>query len=344
MSLEQLKAEAEAEETQATEQPEFEGKPKHERLKDLEEERDAHLAEDGKDEKPEAEEAEESEDFELELEGEPEPDQQKYDPVQVLQHKLSRERKKKREAKTEVDDLRDQVSKLTQMLQGGQQAQSQQAPQTRSAAEPVFPDLYDQGIDGDRQKYDSAVKRYFADINAYQSRHNEAEQVQSKNRERMENMTKSLATRAAKFSKEHNVSVDRVADALDKATSEVDEATGIDGALAYLLDSVGDGGERVAYYIGTNGTAMSQLKGLLRDDPQGFKAISHMTRLAEKLKPKHSKRISKAPEPDQPIKGDGAPASSRKLQEMYDKASTKSDIKGMREAKRLAEQRGVKLK
>jgi len=123
-----------------------------------------------------------------------------------------------------------------------------------------------------------------------------------------------------------------------------DRATGIDGALAFLLDSVGEGGERVAYHIGRNASAMSKIKGLLQKDPQGFKAIAEMTRMAGSLKPKHSKRISKAPEPDQPLKGDGAPASSRKLQEMYDKASSKSDLKAMREAKRLAEQRGVKLK
>lgn len=333
MSLEELRAQAEAEETKA-EQPEAE-EPEQE-------EADEPEAEQEEAEEPEAEEAEESDDFELELEGEPEPDQQKYDPVEVLQHKLSRERKKKRKVKEEsesqIQELQDQVRQLTQMLQGGQQQPQQAAPQTRSAAEPVFPDMYDQGIDGDRQKYDAAVKQYFADMQNYQARHQQAEQAQNQNRERFESMTKELATRAAKFASEHKVSVDRVADALDKATSEVDEATGIDGALAYLLDSVGDGSERVAYYIGTNNGAMSQIKGMLKDDPQGFKAIAHMTRLAEKLKPKHSRKVSKAPEPDQPLRGDGSQSGSvaKKLQAKWDKATKREDLMAIRREARKA--------
>lgn len=332
MSLEELRAQAESEETKATEQPEPEADEPEQEEPEQEEA-----------EESEAEEAQESEDFELELEGEPEPGQQKRDPVEVLTHKLSRERKKKREARSEVDELKDQISRLTSMMQGGQQAQPQQsAPQAQSAAEPVFPDMYDSGIDGDRQKYDAAVKRYFADMQNYQARHNQAEQAQHQNRERFESMTKELATRAAKFASENKVSVDRVADALDKATSEVDEATGLDGALAYLLDSVGDGSERVAYYIGTNNGAMSQIKGMLKDDPQGFKAIAHMTRLAEKLKPKHSRKVSKAPEPDQPLRGDSSKSSpsSKKVQDMWDKAKTPDE---MMAARRKAKELGVKL-
>lgn len=330
MSLEELRAQAEAEETKA-EQPEAEADEPEQEEPEQEET-----------EEPEAEEAEESDDFELELEGEPEPDQQKYDPVEVLQHKLSRERKKKQKARSEVDELKEQISRLTEMMQGGQQQPQQAAPQAQSAAEPKIPDLYDSGIDGDRDKYDRAMKKWFQDYQAYQNRHQQAEQAQNQNRERFESMTKELATRAAKFASEHKVSVDRVADALDKATSEVDEATGIEGALAYLLDSVGDGSERVAYYIGTNNGAMSQIKGLLKDDPQGFKAIAHMTRLAEKLKPKHSRKVSKAPEPDQPLRGDSSKSSpsAKKVQDMWDKAKTPDE---MMAARRKARELGVQL-
>lgn len=337
MSLEDLRAQAEeVEEVQEAGQPEDELETEQPEDPEVESE-----------EGGEPESAEESDDFELELEGEPEPDQQKYDPVEVLRHKLSRERKKKRQAREEADEkvkaLEEQVKQLTQMLQGGHQPQ-QPAPQARNAAEPVFPDLYDDGINGDRQKYDAAVKRYFADMQSYQKRHQEAEQAQNQNREQFESMTKQLAERAAKFASENKVKVDVVADALDKATSEIDQATGIDGALAFLLDSVGDGSERVAYYIGTNANAMGKVKALLQQDPKGFKAIAEMTRMVERLKPKHSKRISKAPEPDQSLKGDGSTASAKQLQQMYDKASEKSDMAKMREIKRQAEKVGVALK
>jgi len=328
MSLEQLRAQAEAEDETKAEQPEAEE----------EVEGDKPEAEQEESEEPEAKEAEESDDFELELEGEPEPDQQKYDPVEVLQHKLSRERKKKAAARSEVDELKDQIAQLTQMMQGGKQPQ--QAPQqSQSMAEPTIPDLYDEGINGDRQKYDAAMKKWFADYQAFQGRHKEAEQVQTQYREQMEGMTKSLAERAAKFASENKVKVDVVADALDKATSEVDQATGIDGSLAYLLDSVGDGSERVAYYIGRDASAMAKVKQLLQEDNKGFKAISHMTRLAEKLKPKHSRKISKAPEPDQPLRGDGTTGSTskikQKLQQRLDKAKTGPEMQEiLREARK----------
>lgn len=334
MSLEDLRAQAEAEENEA-EQPEVE-EPEQEEPEQEEVE------------EPEAD-AEESDDFELELEGEPEPGQQKYDPVEVLQHKLSRERKKKRDAKSEVDELKEQVQKLTQMLQGGQQPQqpAQQAnPQSQPGVNyPAVPLLYEDYKGKTlttREEYNAAYQDWMRECRQVDERHNQAEKTQNQNRERFESMTKELAGRAAKFASENKVSVDRVADALDKATSEIDEATGIDGSLAYLLDSVGDGSERVAYYVGTNSNALTTLKGLLRDDPNGFKAVAKMAEWKKDLKRKHSKQVSKAPEPDQPLKGDSAKGSAqaKKVQAMWDKAKTPQE---MMEARRKARELGVKL-
>jgi hypothetical protein len=185
------------------------------------------------------------------------------------------------------------------------------------------------------------VKKYFADMEAYRNRHSEADKANADFRAQLDAMTKNLAVNAAKFATDNKVSVDRVANALNTATDDVDAATGIDGSFAYLLDSVGEGSERVAYYIGTNQAGRDQLKKLLEDDPKGLKAIAHMTRLAEKLKPKQAKQVSKAPEPDQSLKGDAVEsASAKQLQKEFDSATKFDDLMRIR---KKAKELGVKL-
>lgn len=318
MSLEALRAQVEADETKQESEPETD-------LLDVVEE--SEQAEE------DAEVAEESDDFELELAGEPEPQQQKPSAEEALIHKLTKERKKAKAVKDENEELKRRLEAL--------ESRTSQAPVSH-AGMPKFPDMYDHGIDGDREKYSQAVAKYLADAAKYNNRHSEAEQAQAKHKQRIEDLTKNLAVRAAKFATDNKVNVDRVASALERATDEIDSHVNVPGAMAYLLDSVGDGGERVAYYIGTNEAALSQVKAMLKEDPNGLKAIAHMTRLAEKLKPKHSKQISKAPEPDQPIKGDSVgSASAKKLQDLWDKAKSTEEMMKIR---KRARELGVELK
>lgn len=321
MSLEALRAQVEADETKQESEPETD-------LLDVVEE--SEQAEEA------AEAVEESDDFELELAGEPEPQQQKPSAEEALIHKLTKERKKAKAVKDENEDLKRRLEALESRT-----AQPIAAPVT-SAREPTMPDMYDPGIDGDRAKYDAAVKKFWRDMKSYDNRHSEADRAQANQKQRIEDMTKNLAIRAGKFATDNKVNVDRVASALERATDEIDSHVNIPGALAYLLDSVGDGGERVAYYIGTNEAALSQVKAMLKEDPNGLKAIAHMTRLAEKLKPKHSKQISNAPEPDQSLKGDKVgSATAKKIQDLWDKAKSPDEMMKIR---KRARELGVELK
>lgn len=337
MSLEDLKAQAESEEevTQEAEEPETQDEPEEEP-----EEPEADEGSSDEEEGDETEEAEPSEDFELELDGEPEPDQQKPSPEDALVYKLTKQKQKSREYKSELEELK---AELKALKEGTQQPQAQSRQQQPAQQYPPVPLLYENGIDTPEQ-YQKAYQKWVVDCKAIDQRNAEADQQKSEYKRQMEDMTHNLAKRLGKFASEHKIKDERVISAAERATSEIDEATKIDGSLAYLLDSVGDSGERVAYYIGTNDAAMTKIKGLLQQDTTGMKAIAEMTRMAERLKPKHSSRTSKAPAPDRPVKGDGSPASSRKLQEQYDKASEKRDMKAMREAVRAAEKLGVRLK
>lgn len=337
MSLEDLKAQAEAEETQEVETDEVESQDESEP-----EEPETEEGSSEEDETPEEETEEESEDFELELDGEPEPGQHKPSPEEAILHKLTKQRKKRQEAETERDELRRELEEIKAQLRGGYSPKPQ-AKQEDDLQLPSFPQMEDQGIDYDRDKYDQAVKKWFVDVEKAKSNHSARDQQKREHEQRIEDMTRRAAERVSKFAAEHKYKPDYVANALTTATDEIDAATKIDGSFAYLMDCVGEGSEKAALYVGTNAAARESLKRLLAEDTSGGKAIAYMARLASK-QPKLRNAISKAPEPDQPLRGDGSSKSARKLQEEYDKASSKSDLAAMRAAKRKAEELGVNLK
>lgn len=278
-----------------------------------------------------------SDDFELELDGESEPDQQKPSAEAALIHKLTKQRHKRKEAEDEVAELR---RKLEQYESGQAAApQRQQQPQRTKHDYPPVPVLYEDGIDT-KEQYTQAYQRWMEECKAVDQRSAQADQQTEQQRKQLEEKSLNFAKRAAQFVKENKINPDRVVSAIERATSEIDAATKLEGALTHLLDSVGDGSERVAYYIGTNEGAMAKIKQVLADDPSGFRAIALMTRMATDLKPKHSAKTSRAPAPDEPLKGDGSPIAAKRLQEKYDKASSPTELYKLR---KLAKEAGVKL-
>lgn len=342
MSLEDLRAQVEAEEKKAAEQPETE----EEATKDEEVPEEPEESEE-ESEDPEAEEPEESEDFELDLGGEPEPGQHKPKPEEAILHKLTKQRKKRQEAETERDDLRRELEEIKAQLRGGQQqpqATSHQAvPKAEYPSVPVLYGEYKGKTLDDDTSYQKAFQDWWAECRRIDEQNSQQGRQQEEQKRRIEEMTHRAAERVSKFASEHKYKPDYVADALMTATDEIDAATNIEGSFAYLMDCVGEGSEKAALYVGTKPEARATLKRMLSEDPSGGKAIAYMTRLATK-QPKHRNAISKAPEPDQPLRGDGSSKSARKLQEEYDKASTKSDLATMRSLKRKAEELGVNLK
>lgn len=320
MSLDELRAQAEAEEAKATE---VEGTEAEELESEAEEPED----DDG---------ADESDDIELELDGEPEPDQQKPTPEEAILHKLTKERKKRQQAKSENDELKAKIAALEARLNGQPvQPQRSEVPQVEL---PPFPDLYDEGINGDRAKFDHAIKQWWAKSRDAEQAVNQRSQSENQYRQQIEDKTRRLAERVGKFAVQHRMKDDYVVGAVQRATEEIDGAAGIDGAFAHLLDAVGEGSEKAAIYVGSKPDELERVKNLLAEDNTGLKAISYLTRIATR-KPAQRK-TSSAPEPDQPLRGDGSTASARKLQSQYDKESDPHKLLALR---KKARELGVKL-
>jgi len=280
--------------------------------------------------------------LELELEGEPTPEPTKHTPEQALVYKLTKEKKKRQEAVSELDELKQTVAELKTQLSGNVQPQVAPAV-TQPIAQPVvipFPDLYDADINGNKTIYSQKVHEYMAAVNqqgqqATQQIKQDAAAVQKE-----QDQAGRLATRASKFIIDNKMNADKATDAIQAGTQALDDITGIHGAGLFMLDSVGDGSEKVAYYLSRNPKALTQVKALFDEDPKGFKAIAWLTKTAEKLKPKNQ-HISKAPAPDEPLQGDGSSADSVRLQSQYDK---ETDIAKLVKLKKQARLAGITLK
>ncbi len=325
MSLSELKAQAEAEEVKAPE------------VEDVNEVDEPDTKADDEQDEPEV--TEPSDDFELELEGESDPDQQKYSPKDAIYHKMRKEKAKRQEAQSELQKVQDELEKMKAQIAGAQPKQAPSHSQPAHANYPPVPVLYENGINTPEQ-YNQAYQQWMGEIRRIDSEVEQRRRQQSDFERQLDERKEQFAGRAAKFMQENNISESRVISAIERATDEIDGATKIEGALIHLLDSVGDGGERVAFHIGTNTTAMGKIKALLAEDPNGFKAIAEMTRMATRLKPKNGKSISKAPPPDESLKGDGATVSGKRLQDQYDKETDPTKLVALR---KKARELGVKL-
>ena len=110
-----------------------------------------------------------------------------------------------------------------------------------------------------------------------------------------------------------------------------------------VISILGEGSEKVIYYLGRNKAALNRFQSLLASDKSGMKAAVYLgqekQRLTNPIKPR-----SNAPHPATSIKGDepmtGAEA---KFKKKYDAAHGKSDLQSAYNAKKLARAAGVNV-
>ena len=331
MSLEELRAMAEKDED-ATEVVETESDETLE-LDDQKSEEEVETTE------------EESEDFELELDepDEPASTEQKPSAKEAILHKMVKERKKRQAAQEEANDLKSEVDKLKAELAKVQNGGQEPVKPQRREFMTKYPDLWDPGIDGDREKLTRAVNQYLHDQRTMQAQqyqqHQQKVQAEQQRRDAFQKMQDDTAERLAKFASENKVSAEKAGDALVTATDAIDTAYGQPGAMQLLLNNIGEGSEKVAYLLGTNEGARNRVVKALKDDPSGMRAVVLMTEFKTKIR---SKTISKAPEPDEALSGDGTGSSAvaNALQARYDKAT---DFDELRQIRKEAQAAGVTL-
>lgn len=116
-----------------------------------------------------------------------------------------------------------------------------------------------------------------------------------------------------------------------------------DAVADNLIARMGEGSEKVVYYLSRNATAKTQLRAHLASDPSGFEAAMFLGRkLEEVVKPK--KRVSQAPKPAANANGDttvSSGVSAKKLKSAYDKADKSGDTQARWNARKAARKEGI---
>lgn len=112
-----------------------------------------------------------------------------------------------------------------------------------------------------------------------------------------------------------------------------------------VISMLGEGSEKVMYFLGRNKAALSKFQSLLSDDPSGMTAAVYLGQEKQRLT-NPTKPRSNAPDPASGIKGDESVGggAANKLKKKYDAAHTKGNTQAAYNAKKEARAAGVDVK
>jgi hypothetical protein len=150
--------------------------------------------------------------------------------------------------------------------------------------------------------------------------------------------------RAAELVDKNKIAVE-VYKKADRTVREVVEAVRPgqgDIVTDFLISVVGEGSEKVMYFLGKNNKALGQFKSLLSEDPSGIRASMFLGQQKQRLL--HSKQqTSKARPPADNIKGDNnqSPAKGGALLKKRKAAIRKGDVQVAYNIKKQARESGI---
>jgi hypothetical protein len=324
VSLEELKKQNEAEEGNAPEELPDASEPEAPEAKD-----EPETADDAPDGEPE-----EKKDIPAFMKSEDEPEKKFVPNAEAAQR-----RKSAKALRGQLREEQEKASKLEQELVELRQQIQQPKPTTDKPA----PENY--GTDAEFQEalIDWKLAQKVAET---QSAMAVAEQRQTQEA-RMTEMAAAVDShydRAAELITKSGISEDtyQMADRIVRQAIDAIYPKGGDVMTDALIESMGDGSEKVIYHLGVNASKRGMLADMLRADKSGRKALVYLGKLNAELS-MPTKRDSRAPEPAAEISGDkkGGNANSRKMKEEYKKAHDKGDAQKAFDLKRAAKVKGV---
>ncbi|MFW0778454.1 MAG: hypothetical protein ACN2B6_12135 [Rickettsiales bacterium] len=149
--------------------------------------------------------------------------------------------------------------------------------------------------------------------------------------------------RAVKLTQESGISED-VYKSSDLAVRTMAESVAPgkgDFVIEQLISRLGEGSEKVMFYVGRNKSALNELQVALSEDPSGLQAAMLMGSMKARVAmPK--KRQSSAAQPATQLKGDAnASEDAASLKRKYQKASKAGDVQTSFSVRRKAKKAGV---
>lgn len=265
-------------------------------------------------------------------------------PVGVLAKVRGKLKGKLHERDDEIERL---TNEINQLKQGSQQPVVNQQPQV--AARPKREDFYDQ--DDPDLAYDLAVdgwqdKRFEA-RQAQSQQTNQATQQQQQQMSQVKTASDAHYQRAEKLVGEGKITAESYVKADNAVRGVLEQVYPGNGdqttdMLISQLSSVGDGSEKVMYYLGNNPTALNTLRDKLSNDKSGLQAMVYLGSLMGKGAQAPSKKISQAPRPATRLQGDdNSKDVSKPMQKKYKAAHTAKDSQTAFNIKREARAAGI---
>lgn len=351
-TLAELKKENAAEESKETnEEPQSELEVIEEDVAEIEKEpesveNDAEVeAEEGEKESSlEAWKVEESEDSDI--------DEHRSDSVPLTAHTKLRSKLKGaiREKEGTIEELNAKISDLEARLSGSPVNSAKESFNLQAPTTLKRPERFDFDSDEDYYRADNDYMLQFVNQNMQaQQKALEAQEIQKKAQEDEASKVAAHYERASKLVSENGIKADIYQETDASVRRAVDSVFPGQGDLMTdrLISKLGEGSEKVFYYLGKNPQKRAELMLKLQEDQSGLSATVFLGEIKASVASGQRKNISsRAPAPSPQIKGGGSSgsASESKLKELYKKAHKKGDRQEAFNMKRQAKKQGIDTK
>lgn len=243
---------------------------------------------------------------------------QKGKKITVPASTLAKLRETRREARTEADELKQQLEQLRQQVSLG--------GSPKPKGESVMPTLA--SVD-----YDEAA--YAAKLTEWQN-----EQMQKQMHSYHSTIQQQQAQKARQEAAEREIAqhYERAAslkvDGYEDAERNVRTVLGSDIA-DQMIAFLGEGSEKVTFHLGKNPEALNDLVATLQQDPSGMRAMIKLGELRGRLKVKpKTNTISSAPAADEALNSGGSGSSEKSVVSKLDKLHKRTDLTDFRRLKK----------
>lgn len=245
--------------------------------------------------------------------------------------------------KAKLEDSNGEIEKLRAENEALRRGGSQQAAQTDQL--PPRPKRED--FDFDDDAYDSAMDAWYDKrTDAKLAARDNTQTVTQQQKDAQDGFTKSVDQhyeRAATLVKDAGISAEMYQSSDKNVRSMIENIRPGNGDLIaeQLIATLGEGSEKVMYYIGRNQNALNGLQNAIIADPSGMKAMMYLGQTASKVVTPQQRK-SRAPTPATQIKGDASESSSAKaFKKQYDAAAKSGNVQKKFDARRAAKKANV---
>lgn len=250
--------------------------------------------------------------------------------IGAAKHKLRAKLERQHQADTAA--LRAENERLKQQLTAGTQSKTLRPVPTEA----------DAGFDP--KKHAEMMRDWVAEVAVENGQRTTQQQKIAEAKAQLSKAEDEHYSRAEKLVTQHGINPDVYRDADDKVRSTLERIRPGEGEIiaAQLINVIGEGSEKLFYWLGRNPDALAVMESHLVRDPSGVQAVAYLSRKAAELS-LPAKKTTNAPKPPTQIGGDGSsmPARIKALKEAHARAHSKGDVQAAWELRRQARAAGV---